>query len=66
MSSPCEEFTVRCPECQAEYTTWWRRSMNISLDQFSRKYVRKMSSGRCPICYTVVDLRSLVVEWGER
>ena len=66
MTSPPEQITIVCPECRADYRTWWRPSMNLSLDNFSRKYVRKMSSATCPICQTVVDLTALVVRTDGR
>ena len=62
MTSPPEEITIVCPTCGTPYKTWWRPSMNLSLDEFSPEYVRAMSSGTCPGCHTVVNLSALLVD----
>ena len=62
MTSPVEQVTVCCPECHAEYQTYYRASMNLSMDPFSAKYVRRMSTGKCPVCYSVVQLGTLMVD----
>lgn len=62
MTSPPREIVIECPHCHTEYRTWWRASMNFSLDNFSAEYVERMSTGTCPNCAMVVELESLVVE----
>jgi endogenous inhibitor of DNA gyrase (YacG/DUF329 family) len=61
MTTPPEQVSIVCPECHATYQTWTRRSMNLGLDNFSKKYIREMSTGKCPICHTIVELGSLIV-----
>lgn len=59
MSIECIE--VECPECRNRYETYFRGSMNLSLDDFDPDYVESMSTGTCPMCQHKVALGSLVV-----
>lgn len=38
------------------------RIHDLALDSFSSMYVRRMSTGKCPVCYTVVHLGRLIVD----
>jgi endogenous inhibitor of DNA gyrase (YacG/DUF329 family) len=62
MTSPVEQVKVECPKCGRSYTTDYRASMNLGLDDFDEKYVREMSTGTCPSCGHEVELGALVVE----
>lgn len=62
MTSPPEEITIVCPGCDHPYRTWWRPSLNLSLDSFSEEYITQVTSGRCPECGLVVDLDALIVD----
>jgi hypothetical protein len=38
--------------------------MNLQLDNFSKRYIEKMSTAKCPSCGHKVSLGALVVEGG--
>jgi len=62
MTTPPEQIVVSCPKCGHEFKTWFRASMNLSLDHFSDRYIEKMSTARCPSCRLKFDLGALVVD----
>ena len=61
MTSPIEEITVRCPECDAVYQDWWRPSLNLSLDPFDEAYVKEATTSKCPKCGFIVQHDALIV-----
>lgn len=61
MSSPIEQVTVQCPECQAQYQDWYRASMNLDLDDFDDDYVDAASRAVCPNCGHIVYFDSMIV-----
>jgi len=66
MTSPPREISIKCPKCATTYKTWWRASMNLSLDDFDDDYIEKMSTGTCPECGFKVRLETLVVDHDGR
>ena len=63
MTSPIEQITVKCPECETLYQDWYRGSVNADLDPWvTEDYLREASTAKCPSCGHVVDLGTLVVE----
>jgi uncharacterized protein (UPF0212 family) len=62
MTSPIEEVRVSCPKCAHVYETFFRASMNLSLDpSFDEAYIEEMSTGTCPECGEKTELGALVV-----
>lgn len=53
---------VTCPECSTQYRTCYRPSINLRLDAFDADYVRRVTTGTCPKCGSVVDLGGLIVQ----
>lgn len=62
MTSPPERITIVCPGCVHTYTTWWRPSLNLSLEHFTEEYIEQATTGKCPECALVVDLDVLIVD----
>ena len=62
MTSPIEESEIECPKCQFRFKTSYRASMNLQLDNFSKKYIEQMSTAVCPGCKQKISLDSLVVK----
>jgi len=61
MSSPITEIEVLCPRCGKTYKSFYRASMNLTLDNFDEEYIEKMTTGVCPSCGHKVKLGALVV-----
>lgn len=61
MTSPVENITVRCPECDHVYEDWWRPSMNLGVDDFDEQYITEATSSTCPQCGYRIQHESLVV-----
>jgi len=61
MTSPPEQITVQCPACAHIYKTYYRASMNLTLDDFDDAYIEQMSTATCPSCGHRVSLDVLVV-----
>jgi endogenous inhibitor of DNA gyrase (YacG/DUF329 family) len=62
MTSPFVEIEVECPECRTRFKTWYRPSMNLRLDKFSRKSIERATTAQCPACNTKTPLESLIVD----
>jgi hypothetical protein len=62
MSSPIETIYVRC-SCGTEYLDEWRPSMNLSIDDFDRQYIEKMSSTTCPNCHRYTRFGTLTTHF---
>jgi uncharacterized protein with PIN domain len=65
VTSPCEEVTIRCPQCGNEYRDWFRASVNLSLgEDFDEDYLRSCETATCPACHTTVEIGpTLVISW---
>jgi endogenous inhibitor of DNA gyrase (YacG/DUF329 family) len=62
MTSPCEDITVQCPQCNKVYKDWWRPSFNPDLGEvWDDDYMRQASTATCPDCGHVVELAMLIV-----
>jgi hypothetical protein len=70
MTSPIEKITVICPECGKRYPDWWRRSINLSVDEYTEEYVEAASTSTCPACehtirHHVMLIREDGISWGR-
>jgi len=64
MSSPIEEITIICPNCQHIYDDWSRASLNLDLEYFDDEYIDECSSAVCPKCQHKVNFATLIVKGG--
>ena len=62
MTSPITTIQVRCPKCAHTYSTQYRASMNLQLDDFDEEYIERMSTATCPQCGHKIRLSALVVQ----
>jgi len=62
VTSPPEKITVCCPACSERYGSWFRPSVNLSLEPITEEELREMTTATCPACGRVVALDSLVVD----
>jgi hypothetical protein len=61
MTMAPELITVQCPKCGRPFETCRRASINLALDNFSKAYVKRMSTATCPNCACKLDLGCLIV-----
>jgi hypothetical protein len=61
MTSPIEEIQIECPKCRALFKSYYRASMNLSMDSFDQNYIEEMSTATCPQCRHRMALNSLIV-----
>ena len=59
MITPVEKITVECSDCGQRYEDYYRRSMNLSLDDFDDDYLEQMSATTCPKCGVKRSIGSL-------
>ena len=57
MTSPPKLVEVDCPRCGDVYETYYRPSINLTLDEdWSEDELREATTGTCPRCEFVVGL----------
>ena len=61
MTTPIEQINVECSGCGHRYEDYYRRSMNLALDDFDDDYLDQMSTTTCPECGVKRSIGSLVV-----
>ena len=61
MTSPPKNVSVECPDCKIWFDSWYRPSMNFSLEQFDDDYVEQASTATCPACGCKAYLGVLIV-----
>ena len=61
MTMPIEEIQVVCPKCSTQFKSFYRGSFNQSLGDFDQKYIKKMTTAKCPSCKLKIDLGCLEV-----
>lgn len=61
MTSPIEEIEIKCPNCGMMYSSWYRPSINLNLDDFDEEYIDECSSAVCP-CKFKVYFETIVVD----
>jgi hypothetical protein len=62
MTSPPKQIEIECPNCHHRFKTWYRASMNLSLDPFTDDDVEENETKTCPWCKAKILLDTLVVE----
>lgn len=61
MTSPAEQIEIDCPKCHTQFKTWHKASINLQLDDFSKRDIQKMTTALCPECKQRISLDCLVV-----
>ena len=61
MTSPPETIEVRCPRCGKLYETWYRPSINLTIEHWDDEDIDDATSATCPDCGLKVRLGALIV-----
>ena len=61
MTSPVDEIEVECPNCATVFRTWYRASMDLTLDAFDDVYIKAATVKTCANCGYQIALGALII-----
>lgn len=56
MTSPPVMAVIRCPVCFASFETYYRPSINLTIEGWTDEQIEEEAARTCPVCATIVDL----------
>ena len=66
VSSPAREIDIVCKGCGGQFAAmFYRPSINISTEVWTKDEIRTSTTAKCPDCGVVVQLTALIVDGGE-